>query len=197
LQALRIGRVQHRMTRAVRGGAGALRRRSFAHVLGHSAERTLVDLALRRAAEGEAHMFEFDHCGGRFATEIFDRVLVPQPVRSLHRIVHVPLPMIRAHIAEACSNASLSSHGMASRREHLGDACSLEPGFGGAHRCPKAGPAGTDDDDVIGMIDDLVRAHAAAPNAIRAKANSASEAPPTATNSRTMLKANRLPSSWT
>ena len=48
LQALLVERVQHRVAGAVGGGAGALRRRALAHVLGHAAERALVDLARRR-----------------------------------------------------------------------------------------------------------------------------------------------------
>src|SRR6185312_2259778 len=44
-EALRIERVEHRMAGAVGGGASALRGWPLAHVLGHSAERALVDLA--------------------------------------------------------------------------------------------------------------------------------------------------------
>ncbi len=45
-QALLVERVQHRMAGAVGGGASALGGRALAHVLGHSAERALVDLAV-------------------------------------------------------------------------------------------------------------------------------------------------------
>ena len=67
LQALLVERVKHCVAGAVRGRASALGRRAFAHVLGHSAERALVDFALGRAAEGQADMLELDHGGRRLA----------------------------------------------------------------------------------------------------------------------------------
>ena len=100
LQALLVERVQHRVAGAVGGGAGALRRRALAHVLRHSAERALVDLALGGAAERQAGMLELDHRGRRFAAQIFDRVLVAEPVGPFDGVVHVPGPMVRAHVAE-------------------------------------------------------------------------------------------------
>ena len=83
LEALLIERVEHRVAGAVGGGAGALRRRAFAHVLGHSAERALVDFALGGAAERQARMLELDHRRRRLAHHIFDRVLVAEPVGAL------------------------------------------------------------------------------------------------------------------
>src|SRR6185369_12876284 len=197
LQALRIKRVEHRMAGAVGGGASALRGRSLAHVLGHSAERALVDFALGGAAERKAHMLELDDCRRGLADHIFDRVLVAEPIGALHRIVHVPGPMVRAHIAKRGRDSALSCYGVAPRREDLGDAGGLQSLLRSPHGRAQARAAGSDDNHVITMIDDLVGAHALAPNAIRARANSASAPPPTARNSRTRLQAKRLPSSWT
>src|SRR5206468_11276402 len=67
LQALLIERVQHRMAGAVGRGAGAQCRRALAHILGHSTERALVDLAFGGAAEGEAGMLELDYRSRRLA----------------------------------------------------------------------------------------------------------------------------------
>ena len=170
LQALRIERVKHRVAGAVGGGAGALRGRALAHVLGHSAERALVDLALGRAAERQAHMLELDDRGGRLAAHIFDRVLVAEPVGALDRIVHVPGPMVRAHVAEAGRNSALRGDGMAARREDFGDAGRLQAMLGRAHRRPKAGAAGADHNDIIAVIDDPVCAHEAAPKESTASA---------------------------
>ena len=196
-QALLVERVQHRMAGAVGGGAGALRGRAFAHVLGHAAERALVDAAVGGAAERQAHMLELDDRGGRFAGQIFDRVLVAEPVGALDGVVHVPGPVVGAHVAEAGGDPALRGDGVAAGREHLGDAGGLQPRLGGAHRCPKPGAAGADDDHVIAVVDNLVGAQAAPPKAILASANSASEAPPTARNSSRVLSAKRLPWSWT
>src|SRR6185295_8611123 len=196
-EALLVERVEHRMAGAVGGGAGALRWRTLPHVLGHAAERALVDFALGGAAERQAHLLELDHRGRRFADHIFDRVLVAEPVGALDGVVHVPRPMIRAHVAEAGGDPALRGDGMAAGREDLGDAGGLEPLLGRAHRCPEPGPAGADDDHVIAVVDNLVGAQAAPPNAIRASANSASAPPAAARNSSTRLQAKRLPSSWT
>ena len=186
------------MAGAVGGGAGALRGRALAHVLGHAAERALVDLALGGAAERQAHMLELDDRRGRFAGQIFDRVLVAEPVGALDRVVHVPVPMVRAHVAEAGRDPALRRDGVAAGREDLGDAGGLEARFGRAHRRAEAGAAGADDDDIIGVVDDLDRrSRDRAPNAIGPSANSASAPPATARNSSSVLRAKLLPGSWT
>ena len=68
------------MAGAVGRGAGALHRRAFAHVLHVAAERALVDRAVLVAAERHAGMFQLVNRLRRFAHEIFDRVLVAEPV---------------------------------------------------------------------------------------------------------------------
>jgi hypothetical protein len=52
LQALLVERVQHGMAGAVGGGAGALHRRAFAHILHVAAERALVDGAVALRLNG-------------------------------------------------------------------------------------------------------------------------------------------------
>ena len=169
------------MAGAVGGGAGALRRRPGAHVLHHAAERALIDAAGLGAAERHAEMLELVNRGRRFAAEIFDGVLVAQPVRPLDGVVHVPGPMVRPHVAERGGDAALRRDGVRPRREHLGDAGGLQPGFGDAHRGAQAGAAGADDNGVIDVIDNLVGVgHQAAPRAILSTANTAAAAPPRA-----------------
>ena len=122
------------MAGAVGGGAGALSRRPLPHVLGHSAERALVDLALRGAAERKAGMLELDDRSGSLAAQIFDRVLVAEPVGAFDGVVHVPGPVVRAHVAEAGGDPALGGDGVAAGREDLGDAGGLQPRAGRAHR---------------------------------------------------------------
>ena len=186
LQALLVERVEHGVAGAVGGGAGALRGGAFAHVLGHAAERALVDLALVGAAERQAGMLELVDRGGRLAAQIFDRVLVAEPVGALDGVVHVPRPVVGAHVAEAGGDPALRRDGVAAGREDLGDAGGLEALLGRAHRRAKARAPGPDDDDVIDMVDDLVGAHATgAPKAMRASANRLSAAPAIAAILRT------------
>src|SRR4051794_33686429 len=109
--------------------------------------------------------------------------------------------MVRAHVAEACGNPALCCDSVAASREDLGHAGSLQSGVGGAHRCAETCSAGTDHDDIVSVVDDLVGAQAAPPeplaNAMLASANNATAAPPTARNNSKMFSAKRLPSSCT
>ena len=98
--ALAVQRMQHGVAGAVGRGAGALGGRAFAEIGGHAAERTLIDLAVLGAAEGHAVMLKLVNGFGRVAAQIFDGVLVAEPVRPLHGVVHVPAPVVPAHIAE-------------------------------------------------------------------------------------------------
>src|SRR5690348_3361918 len=157
----------------------------------------MVDAPVGGAAERQSGMLELDHRGRRFAAQIFDRVLVAEPVGALDGVVHVPLPMVRAHVAEARGDAALRGDGVASGREDLGHAGGLQARSRSAHRRAETGSAGPDHHHVISMIDDLVGAHPATPNAIRASANSAIAAPPTARNSSKVLMTKLLPGSCT
>src|SRR5690606_34654685 len=81
-QALAVHGVQHGVARAVGRRAGALDGR-FAIVLGHAAEGALVDLAIGGAAERHAPVLQLVDRGRRVAAQVFDGVLVAQPVRPL------------------------------------------------------------------------------------------------------------------
>ena len=156
LQALLVQRVQDRMPRTVGGGAGAARR-LLAVVRHVAAERALVDLARLGAAERHAEMLQLVHRLHRLAAHVFDRVLVTQPVRPLHGVVHVPAPVVLTHVAERSRDAALCRHGVAARREHLADAGRLQTGRTHAEGCAQSGAARANHHDVIGMIDDVVR----------------------------------------
>jgi hypothetical protein len=98
-QALLIQRVEHRMAGAVGGGASALHRRAFAHVLHMAAERPLVNRTIGVAAEWDTGMFQLVNRLRRFAHHVFDRVLVAQPVRTLDGVEHMPSPVIGRIVA--------------------------------------------------------------------------------------------------
>ena len=155
-QRLLIERMQHGVTSTVSRGAGALHRRSGTHILHMTAERALIDLALFRTAEWHAGMFQLVHGGRCFARQIFDRVLIAQPVRSLHGIVHMPGPVIRAHIAQAGSNTALRRHRVRARGENLADARRAQAGFGTAHGGTQARPACADHHGIVHVVYDLI-----------------------------------------
>src|SRR4029450_10295327 len=90
--------------------AGALDRR-LAVVAGHAAEGPLVDLAVLGAGERDAPVLQLVDRGRGGAAEVFDGVLVAQPVRPLDGVVHVPAPVVLAHVAEAGGDAALGRDG--------------------------------------------------------------------------------------
>jgi hypothetical protein len=94
----------------------------------------------------------------RVAAEIFDGVLVAEPIRSLHRVVHVPAPIVGAHIAERRGNTALRRNGVGAGGEHLGDAGGAKSSLAAADHGAQARAAGADHHHIIGMVDDRVGA---------------------------------------
>ena len=155
-QRLAVHGVQHGVAGAVGGGAGALRG-ALAVMRGHAAERALVDLAVFLAArERQAPVLELVHRLRRVAAEIFDRVLVAEPVGALDGVVHVPAPVVLAHVAERGGDAALRRDRVRAGREHLGDAGGLETGLAAADDRAQAGAAGAHHDDVVGVVFDRI-----------------------------------------
>ncbi len=157
LERLLIERVQHGVAGAVGRRAGALRRRALAVLRRHAAEGALIDPPVLGAREGHAVVLELDDRRDRLAHHVLDGILVAEPVGPLDRVVHVPAPVVRPHVAERGRDAALGGDRVAAGREHLGDAGRLEPRLGQAEGGAQAGAAGADDDDVVGVIDDRVR----------------------------------------
>ncbi len=155
LERLLIERVQHRVARAVRGRAGALGG-ALAEVRRHAAEGPLVDAPFLRARERHAVMLELDDRGRGLLAQVLDRVLVAEPVRALDGVVHVPAPVVLAHVAECGADAALRRDRMAARGKHLADTGRRETLLGEAERGPETRAARADDDHVVGVIDECV-----------------------------------------
>ena len=106
-QRLLVERMDDGVAGAVGGGAGAIGRGALA-VLHHvAAERALIDLPGFGARERHPEMFELDNRRDRLAAHIFDRILVAKPVRPLDGVVHVPAPIVLAHIGERGADPAL------------------------------------------------------------------------------------------
>jgi hypothetical protein len=101
-------------------------------------------------------MLKLDDGGHRLTAHIFDSILITEPIRTFHRIVHVPLPTILAEIAKAGRNTSLCGDGMAAGREHFCDACRLQPCLDSTLGGAQSGAAGPHNDHVISMVDKFV-----------------------------------------
>src|ERR1700751_602876 len=119
--------MDNRVPRSVGGSTGAPSRIPLAIVPHMAAKWPLIDPSVLGARERYTEMFEFDDSGNRAAAHVFDRILVAEPIRALDRVVHVPAPVVLAHIAERGADAALRSDGVATGREHLTNAGGLQP----------------------------------------------------------------------
>ena len=77
----------------------------------------------------------------RFLAHVFDRVLVAEPVRAFDGVVHVPAPVVLAHVSERRAHTALRCHGVAAGRENLGYTGGGEPLGRQAEGRPKSGAA--------------------------------------------------------
>ena len=74
-------------------------------------------------------MLQFVHHFRRGAAHELDRILVAEVVRALHRVIHVPVPVVFLDIAERGGNAALRRDGMGTGRKHLGQHRDLQTGM--------------------------------------------------------------------
>ena len=81
------------------------------------------------------------------------RVLIPEPIAPLDRVVHVPAPVVLRHVTERGVDAALRGDGVGACREEFGDAGGAETGGGEACGRAEAGAAGTEDDGVVVVVD--------------------------------------------
>ena len=166
-QGLLVQRVQHGVAGAVGGRAGA-HCLALAEMRGHAAEGALVDAPVLGARKRQSVVLQLNDRPRRFLAHVFDGVLVAQPVRPLHRVVHVPAPVVLAHVAQRRADAALGRHRVAAGGKDLGDAGRIQPGFGQPEGGPQAGAAGAHDHDVEGVIDyGVIAWHFRAPSSFR------------------------------
>src|SRR3569623_1227768 len=116
---LLIERVQDRMARAIRRRAGA-RGLIAAEVLALATEGALIDLAVVKPRERHACVLELHHQARGRSAHVFDGVLVAEVIAALHRVVLVPVPVVRAHVAERGIHAALRRDRVRARRKDLG-----------------------------------------------------------------------------
>src|SRR5574340_229727 len=147
LDILLVKRVQQRMAGAV--GSGTRPRGLLAaEVLRLAAEGTLVDGAVVEARERQPHVLEFVYCAGGLTAHELDRILIPQPVAALDRVVHVPFPAVVVDVGKRGGDAALRRHGVRARRENLGHHRDLVVGARELQRCAQSGAAAADDERI-------------------------------------------------
>ena len=154
-QRLAVHGVKHRMAGTVGGSAGAPRL-ALAELRRHAAKSALEDLAVLGAGEGHAPMLQLVDGFWRVTAEILDAVLVAEPVRPLHGVVHMPAPIVGPHVTQRRGDAALGRHGVRAGRKDLGDAGGAKARLAGADHGAQSRSARADNDDVIGVVGDLV-----------------------------------------
>jgi len=88
-----------------------------------------------------------------------DGILIAQPVRALHRVIHMPAPVIGAHIAERRGNAALGRHCVTAGREYFRQASGGQTGLGQTEGGAQTRAPGADDDHIVRVVDQFVFAH--------------------------------------
>src|SRR5215469_4677743 len=110
-------------------------------------------------------MLELDDRSHCIAAHVFDCVLIAEPVGALDRVVHVPTPVVLAHIAERGADAALRRNRVAAGRENLGETGRAEAHDGHAEGRPQTRAASADDDHIVGMMLDWIGgAHRSSPS---------------------------------
>ena len=162
-QRLLIQGMQYCMTRPIRCSTGPLRN-AFAIIRSHAPEGSLVDETIRCSRKRHTIMFEFDNGIRRFLAHVFDRILVTEPVGTFDGVIHMPAPIVLAHIAKGRADSALGRNRVAAGWKNLGYARCLQPGLSQAKRRAQAGTTCTYNNDVVGVVDYVVAlAHSAWP----------------------------------
>ena len=128
LDALLVQRLQDHVAGAVGREAGPPDG-PLAEVARVAAEAALVDLAVRRPIERQAHVLELDDGLDRLAGQDLGRVLVDEVVAALDRVVHVPLGVVLLQVAERGADAALGGAGVGASRIQLGQHRRLDAAF--------------------------------------------------------------------
>src|SRR5690606_22955007 len=148
--------VQQGVAGTVGGGAGTGRLATLAVVTRLAAEGTLVDAAVGVARERHAHVLEFEHRLRAFAVHVLDRVLVPDVVGALDRVVHVPAPVvIRIGAGDGAGDTALGGYGVGTGRINLGDDGRVEARLRQLQGSAQAGATATHDHAIKGKGSEL------------------------------------------
>ena len=151
LDALLVERLQDHVAGSIGREAGPPDGR-LAVVAGVAAELALVDLAVRRAVERQAHVLELDDRLDRLAGEHLGGVLVDQVVAALDGVEHVPLPVVLLEVAESGADTALGGAGVGAGGIQLRQDGGVDAFAGQLESGPQAGAAGADDDRIERVV---------------------------------------------
>ena len=125
--------------------------RGLAPVLGVAAEAALGDLAVGEPVKGKAHVLQLQDRLDHLLGEDLGGILVGEVVPSLHRVEHVPLPVVLLHVAQGRPYPSLGRPRVASRGVELGDHRHVRTFPGRIEGRGQACPTRTHYDDLVSV----------------------------------------------
>ena len=148
--------MKHGVTGTVGHSSASVGLTALAKIGRLASEGSLVDLTFASSAERHTIGLKLKNGGGSLSGHVLNGILVTKPVRSLHSIIEVELPVIVMHVSEGGIDSSLSGNGVRSGWEQLRDTCGFESGLGQAKGSSESSASSADDDGVICMVNDCV-----------------------------------------
>ncbi len=151
-QGTTIKSVKHSMTGSIGSGTASMSLASLSVLKRLSTKGTLVNLSIFRSGKGHSKGFKLNHRLGSLSAHVVNRILITKPITSLDSVVHVPPPIVLAHVSKSGVNSSLCRNGVGSRWEELGDTGRLESGFTKSHGSSQSTTTGTDDNGIVFVV---------------------------------------------
>jgi len=121
-----------------------------------SSEGSLIDLSFRGTREWETIWLELEHCSWSFLGHVMDGILITEPIRTLDCVKEVPFPVVLSHVSEGCIDTTLSSDGVRTSWEQLGDTSSLETFLDETKSGSKTSTTGTNYDCIVSVVNNGV-----------------------------------------
>ncbi|BAK10574.1 conserved hypothetical protein conserved hypothetical protein [Pantoea ananatis AJ13355] len=118
-QVLLIQRMQQCVAGTV-GRCGSTRRLLTAEVFRLTTKRTLINAAVIKTGEGQAHVLQFQNRFRTDVTHVFDRVLVTDVVGTFDGVIHMPFPVIVMGVTQRNGDSALRGDRMGTGREDFG-----------------------------------------------------------------------------
>lgn len=148
--------VEKGVSSSVSDTASSVSLSSTSEIVGLSSESSLVDLSVSRAGEWHSVVLKLNNGSLGLSGHVVDGILVSEPIGSLDGVVEMPPPVIGVHVSERSVDTSLCGDGVRAGWEEFGDDGGLQSSLGKSHSGTKSSSAGSDDDGIVGVVDDLV-----------------------------------------
>ena len=121
-----------------------------------SSKRTLVDLTLLGPRERDTVVLQLNDGPRCLSAHVVNSVLISEPIRSLHSVIHMPPPIILCHVAQGGVDATLCGSGVGAGGEKLGNARNIEAFLSQTEGSPETSTSSANNHSVILVVDDGV-----------------------------------------